>query len=116
MIQINQTPAQDGSQEKVSHSELKLLRANSQYSETGNHNYFVDECFKNTDIIVPVEMINVSALSDPTKNVKEICDKVDIMSLSTMHSDNNSRRNSSDSKDSTDFSAIMMKRWESHVQ
>jgi hypothetical protein len=80
--------------------------------KTGNHNYFVDECFKNTDIIVPVEMMNKAGLTEPAQKMKDLCDKVDIMSLSTMHSDKDSRRNSDAEQD---YSAVMMKRWDSHI-
>lgn len=33
-----------------------LQRANSAYKTTGNHSYFVDACFKNTDIVIPLEL------------------------------------------------------------
>ena len=116
MIQINQKSsalAVYESEDKITHSEFKLLKANTLYMQNGNHNYFVDECFKNTDIIVPVEMMNKAGLTEPAKKMQELCDKVDIMSLSTMHSDKDSRRNSDVEQD---FSAVMMKRWESHIQ
>lgn len=114
MIQISQkTAAIDNNQDKITHSEFKLIRANTSYMESGNHNYFVEECFKNTDIILPVQMMNVAGLTEPAKRMKDLCDKVDIMSMSTMHSDKDSRRNSDVEQD---HSAVMMKRWESHVQ
>lgn len=93
--------------------EYKLVCANTKYAKSGNHNYSVDESFKNTDIILPVEMMSKTAAAEPAKYLKDICDKVDIMSVSTMHSDKDSRRYSDGEQDS---SAIMMKRWESHCQ
>jgi len=53
--------------------------------------------------------------------MKDLCDKIDNMSMSTMHSDKDSRSNSTNSpmgvQDSQpNFKAIMMKRWESHNQ
>ena len=73
----------------------------------------MDDCFKNTDIILPVEMMNKTAMAEPAKRMKDLCDKVDIMSVSTTHSDKDLRRYSDSEQDA---SVIMMKRWESHIQ
>ena len=32
------------------------MRANTAYKMNGNHSYFVDTCFKNTDIVIPLEL------------------------------------------------------------
>lgn len=81
----------------------------------GNHNYFVDDCIKVNDLILPIDMIGQAVVCDQTKQMKELIDKVDNMSMSTMQSsDKGSLRNSEDYN--VDYSSIMMKRWESHVQ
>lgn len=81
----------------------------------GNHNYFVDDCIKVNDLILPIDMIGQAVVCDQTKQMKELIDKVDNMSMSTMQSsDKGSLRNSEDNN--VDYSSIMMKRWESHVQ
>lgn len=117
MITINQNNTvtnQDDMKNKITNSDFKLLQANNQYTTNGNHNYMVDECFKNNDLILPITMIGQSTASVETKRMKELCDKVDNMSMSTMHSDKDSRRYS-DPDLNQNFSAVMMKRWEANV-
>lgn len=119
MISDNEVVATD-SKSKITTSEYRLLTANNQYLTNGNHNYFVNDCFRNTDIILPVDMLTETGQSDEAKRMKDLCDKIDNMSMSTMHSDKLSRSNSSSSQTNQqgtpNFSAIMMKRWESHNQ
>ena len=95
---------------KITASDFKLLQANNGYTHNGNHNYFVNDCFKNSDVVLPVHMFDQSSLQDEAKKLKDLCDKVDNMSLSTLASDKDSRRNSDPDVDSN-FSATMMKRW-----
>ena len=106
------------SKNKITPSEFRLLKANNQYLTNGNHNYFVDGSFRNTDMILPVDMLTEVTMCDETKRMKDLCDKVDNMSMSTMHSDKNSRSNSATSQTNQqglpNFTATMMKRWESH--
>jgi len=45
---------------KISNLDYRLLTANNQYLTNGNHNYFVSDCFKNTDVIIPVDMLSES--------------------------------------------------------
>ena len=50
--------------------------------------------------------------------MKDLCDKIDNMSMSTMHSDKDSGTSSPTNGLSSgpNYSAIMMKRWENHNQ
>ena len=100
---------------KITEHESKILQANSAYSKDGNHSYFVNECFKYNDVVLPINMVGEQTTeSDQTRKMKDLIDKIDNMSMSTMHSDKDSRRNSIDV--GTDYSNVMIKRWESHVQ
>ena len=42
---------------KITTNESKLLKANEGYKSNGNHFYFVQDSFKNNDVILPVEML-----------------------------------------------------------
>ena len=64
-------------------------------------------------------MLTESTKQDETKRMKDLCDKIDNMSVSTMHSDKDSGSSSptgQQSASAANFSAMMMKRWESHNQ
>lgn len=98
---------------KLSNQDLKILQANNAYVFNGNHNYFVNDCFKYNDMVLPLGTTCQDTESDPSGNMKELIDKVDNMSVSTMHSDKDSRRNSDEF--TTDPTSVMMKRWESHI-
>lgn len=100
----------------ISTHESKLIMANAAYTQDGNHNYFVNDSFKSNDMILPIPVIGESTATDQAKKMKDLIDKVDNMSISTMHSDVNSRRNSDPEVNTGDYSSIMMKRWESHIQ
>lgn len=95
---ISDTDVVVDKKDKITTSEYRLLTANNLYLTNGNHNYFVNDCFKNTDIILPVDMLSETGQSDETKRMKDLCDKIDNMSMSTMHSDKDSRSNSANSQ------------------
>lgn len=96
MISDNQQVEND-IKTKITNSDYRLLTANNQYLTNGNHNYTVNDCFKSTDIILPVDMLTESSKCDEAKKMKDLCDKIDNMSMSTMHSDKDSRSNSNNS-------------------
>jgi hypothetical protein len=58
-------------------------------------------------------MLRQDTVDGEAKKMKDLCDKVDNMSMSTMHSDKDSRRNSD--LEEPEPSTVMMKRWESHL-
>lgn len=75
--------------------EYRLLTANAQYQACGNHNFFIDGCFKSTDAVRPVDMSGASAQSEEEmKSMRDFSTKLSNMSTAIRRSDQDSGSNS----------------------